>query len=373
MTATRVVYISSSVALADHWKVHELAHHAGCSYLEAIGILHHLWWFTANASEDAQLTGDLSRFPARVIEQACRGELLDVRERFANSSHTVREPFAVVRALFAAGWLDGEIDGEKHVHDWRDHAARGIERMTKARDRMRERRDGTRATATDAPDYGAESADVREPFANSSHTVRTRSRTVRANKDSNSDKLGTTATRSAQSAPVAPTAVGEPLRHAPSAHPGVGIVREVLGVNPSGTVRDAIAAAVPADATDAQLATLREACAQWRLRGFNPRNVAGVLDWYREGIPAGGAPVRAGVGGAPRRESPAEQMRTITAAFEEAERANGTHDPGRRGFAELLAERLPPTRRPRDGSGRVITGVLVGGGTPRLVDGGGAF
>jgi hypothetical protein len=40
-------------------------------------------------------------------------------------------------------------------------------------------------------------------------------------------------------------------------------------------------------------------------------------------------------------KSPAEQMRTITAAFEEAERANGTHDPGRRGFAELLAERLP--------------------------------
>lgn len=359
----RVRYVQSATDLNDHWKVEAVADGLGISYVQVLGHLHLLWWFTANATPESQTTGDLSRFPAVVLEKRLRWDGAEG---------------ALVDALTVAGWLDRDNEGGFHVHEWAEHSGQGVVAMNARAAKMREWRAARSGTAP--RDVTVQSRDVTVTLRDDTVqlrdvTVPSRNVTVttKSKSESEIEKLGTTATRSAQGAPVAPTAVGEPLKHAPSALPAVGIVREVLGVNPSGTVRDAIAAVLPADATDAQLATFREACAQWRLRGFNPRNVAGVLDWYREGIPAGGAPVRAGVGGAPRRESPAEQMRTITAAFEEAERANGTHDPGRRGFAELLAERLPPTRRPRDGSGRVITGVLVGGGTPRLVDGGGAF
>jgi hypothetical protein len=349
-----VRYVQSATVLSDHWKVESVADHLGISYVQVIGHLHLLWWFTANATDASQTTGDLSRFSAAVLEK---------RLRWTGTEG------ALVDALTVAGWLDRDVNGGYHVHDWAEHSGQGVVAMNARAAKMREWRASRsgraeRDVTVTLRDDTVTSRDDTVPSRDVTVTTKSKSKSK-----SEIEKLSTTATRSARSAPVAQTAVGEPLRHAPSALPAVAIVREVLGVNPCGTVRDAIAAVLET-ATEIELGKFRDVCATWRLRGFNPRNVAGVLDWYRDGVPPSGAPVRAGGAGAPRRESPAEQMRQITAALEEAERANGLYDPGRRGFTELLAERLPPTRRPRDGSGRVITGLLVGGGTPRLADGG---
>ena len=217
----RVRYVQSGTDLSDSWKVDTVAVALDVPYVQVLGHLHLLWWFTANATHDSQEFGDLSRFTVSILER---------RMRWSGTAG------ALVDALVASGWLD-DVDGALFVHDWGDHSGAGVVRMNRNAARMRSSRAGNDVTNARAD------------------TVQARADTVRVQ---TSDAESTEAVR---------------------------VLREVLNIgNPDASVRRAIATAVP-DPTSEELAELRKAAEAWKLRGYSVKNIAGILEWYAGGIP----------------------------------------------------------------------------------------
>lgn len=326
----RVHYVQSAVDLARHWKVEALAAAVGTSVPAALGHLHLLWWFTANASCDAQATGDLSRFDASIIERQCQW---------------TGAAGALVDGLLCTGWLDRDNEGGLHTHDWRDHSGRGVAAMNARAAKMREWR---------AARSRSDARDATVPLRDA--TVPSRDVTVTPKRESEREREISPPSGEASASPP-------PLaRHASSLHPAVQVVRETLGVSPVGAVRDAIVEAISSP-TDADLERLREACGAWRLRGHNPRNVAGVLDWYREGVPSLVRPTVRG-SSTPTRESPASRMRALGETLKELEVANGANRSGAFGRGRdvgLLAGSVPTAGRGSGGSGSSGARVLGSG------------
>ena len=220
--ANRVRYVQSATELSDSWKVEEVAAALGVPYVQVIGHLHLLWWFAANATNESQEQGDLSRFTAETLER---------RMRWGG------DPGALVRALIAFGWLD-DSDGQLAVHDWADHSGLGVTRMNQKAARSREWRQRTAPTGTPATE-----------------TI---------------------------TAPKVPETIGAPDETGSAA---VRVLREVLAIgNPDADARRAIANALP-DPTINDLAELRRVAEAWKLRGYSRKNLAGVLEWYVGGIP----------------------------------------------------------------------------------------
>jgi hypothetical protein len=61
------------------------------------------------------------------------------------------------------------------------------------------------------------------------------------------------------------------------------VARDVLGVRADETQRRAIVEAIGDD--DDALKLFAACCTQWTMRGYNRRNLAGVLEWVAEGGP----------------------------------------------------------------------------------------
>ncbi len=66
-------------------------------------------------------------------------------------------------------------------------------------------------------------------------------------------------------------------------HPAVTVVRDTLHFSPDATQRAAITGAVQDES--GEIARWLRCCTEWRLRGFNVRNLAGVMEWFAGGEP----------------------------------------------------------------------------------------
>jgi hypothetical protein len=141
-----VIYVNVSTDLLSHWKVEATAEALGIDRAQVVGHLVGTWAFTANATDESQSEGDLSRFPASVLERQVGW---------------TGAPGAWAQALRDHGW----VDPDGRVHDWLEHAGRGIAALAAQRERMRTRR------AARAPlDNGAST--VIAPSDNGASTVR---------------------------------------------------------------------------------------------------------------------------------------------------------------------------------------------------------
>lgn len=147
MTRPRVIYVNVSTDLLGHWKVEATADALGIERAQVVGHLVGLWAFAANATDESQAEGDLSRFPASVLERQVGW---------------AGKPGAWAQALRDHGW----VDADGRVHDWLEHAGRGIAALATQRERMRARRGATRAPL----DNGAST--VTAPLSNGASTVR---------------------------------------------------------------------------------------------------------------------------------------------------------------------------------------------------------
>jgi hypothetical protein len=304
----RVRYVQSGTDLSDSWKVDTVAVALDVPYVQVLGHLHLLWWFTANATHDSQEFGDLSRFTASILER---------RMRWSGTAG------ALVDALVASGWLD-DVDGALFVHDWGDHSGAGVVRMNRNAARMRSSRAGNDVTNARADTVQARA-----------DTVQARADTVRVQ---TSDAESTEAVR---------------------------VLREVLNIGKlDASVRRAIVAALPDPTTD-ELDRLRRAAEAWKLRGYSPRNIAGILEWYVGGIPDGRRPGAAGA----TRDTASSNMRAMGAALSgDVNDANQTGTRRRSRFTSLLAGSVPATNGTTGGSSVVIAGVLGGGSATSLAD-----
>jgi hypothetical protein len=87
------------------------------------------------------------------------------------------------------------------------------------------------------------------------------------------------APRAHEQEPVNKSQVNKGTRDANLDRPAVQAYRKECKLTPNETQRAAIAAAV------ADLARWEEVMRQWLLLGYRKNNVAGMLDWYRHGVP----------------------------------------------------------------------------------------
>jgi hypothetical protein len=75
----------------------------------------------------------------------------------------------------------------------------------------------------------------------------------------------------------------KPAKEKAPVHPALKVARDVLGVRADETQRRAIVEAIGDD--DEALTLFAACCTQWTMRGYNRRNLAGVLEWVAEGGP----------------------------------------------------------------------------------------
>ena len=91
-------------------KVRRLAKFLGISIPHAVGLLECLWHFTARQAP----CGDVGRWPDEEIEEAIGWD---------------GKPGTLIPALVCCRWLDEDQEYRLLIHDWIDHADRGV-RMT---------------------------------------------------------------------------------------------------------------------------------------------------------------------------------------------------------------------------------------------------
>lgn len=110
----------------------------------------------------------------------------------------------------------------------------------------------------------------------------------------------------------------DPLRN----HPAVLLVKNITGKWPPRTVFDRLARELGETPDAARFAEIYE---EWRARGYRPTNLAGMLDWYRKGIPPirgerppGGMPAAKPLEERPRSESELADLRTRLRALRDA-------------------------------------------------------
>jgi hypothetical protein len=319
-----------------------------------------LWeWALDNAPE-----GDLTGVPPGAI--AVGAEWKD-------------DAVAFVRALCDVRLIDRSDDGGRMaLHDWDEHAGRLIERREKDAERLRRwraaRRNGTAPAGAAVPaapsikedetrfdrvskrrgSDGARpdaphKAPVQAPLLDAAApaTPGTAPEVKRVSKRANSTVYRDSPSpslRSGEGAGRPPADGGGPTPTRgpkPPPAPAVLIAREVLHFQPDQTQREAIAAAVPDEA--AALATWQRCCVEWRLRGHNVRNLAGILDWFHDGGP-------------PPRDRPAPRSQAPPRSGPAA-RTTG---------AALAARRLAQMGGGRNGLAADVPGVPEGDGPAHL-------
>lgn len=101
-----MAWIESHTQLGRHRKLIEAARSLRLRPVYLMGHLHALWHATLEQAED----GDLSSWSDDMI---------------AHAAEYPGEPSEFVRRLYAARWLDGDLDAQPRrvlIHDWLDHA-----------------------------------------------------------------------------------------------------------------------------------------------------------------------------------------------------------------------------------------------------------
>jgi hypothetical protein len=263
--------IDSQTGLARHPKTLRLARRLEISVPAAVGHLHLLWGWALEYAQD----GKVGHFEAAELALACLWE--------GNES-------ALLPALQHAGF----VDADGIIHDWNEYTGKLLQRRAADADRKKESRASInnadiqrtsnghptdiqrtsamcpadiQRTTIEAPAYegGPERAGSLAPPPAPPHPTL-------------EDALSTTVERGAAIRPAP-----KPAKEKAPVHPALKVARDVLGLRADETQRRAIVEAIGDD--DEALTLFAACCTQWTMRGYNRRNLAGVLEWVAEGGP----------------------------------------------------------------------------------------
>jgi hypothetical protein len=86
----------------------------------AIGTVSLFWTWALDAAPD----GDISKFPAHAIAEACCWE---------------KSPDVLLNALIECGWIDKDSDGRLLIHDWDEYTWRYFDKVEQAREQTKKR------------------------------------------------------------------------------------------------------------------------------------------------------------------------------------------------------------------------------------------
>lgn len=207
----------------------------------------------------AHITGHLVCLWLWALDNAQDGVLNVSPRMIARAAQWDGEPEAFVAALTHAGLLDG--DGR--IHDWNVYAGRLIETRRRNVARAQAWREQQRAHNVPSIDSAA-----------NAHVT-------------HNEPVTYGATQQYSTEPVRES--GAPDADAPDAatkrHPAITAYRNLTGkrsikVGAAKRIEAAVAADDPAAVT-----RWRDTVDEWVNRGYRPENVAGMLDWFRDGIP----------------------------------------------------------------------------------------
>ena len=120
-----MAFIESHQSLLTHRKTGRLMRALSISRLEAVGLLHALWWWSLDNAPEGVLAGI-------DVEDVAEGACWD------------REPQQLLDALVHAGFMDATDEGLL-LHDWMDYAGRLIEKRKSDAARKRAARTGSDA------------------------------------------------------------------------------------------------------------------------------------------------------------------------------------------------------------------------------------
>lgn len=107
-----MAWIESHQSLKEHPKTYRLASLLKRTRLEAIGILHCLWWWALDAVKD----GDLSMVNAEMLADVCLFK---------------GDPNKLLNGLKQSGWIDDDC----RIHHWQDYIGRLLEKREQDRTR----------------------------------------------------------------------------------------------------------------------------------------------------------------------------------------------------------------------------------------------
>jgi hypothetical protein len=271
--------IDSQTSLARHPKTLRLARRLSISVPAAVGHLHLLWGWALEYAQD----GNVGHFEAADLAVACLWE---------------GDESALLPALQHAGFVD--MDGG--IHDWREYTGRLIESRRKNVERAKAWREQHGTRTVPSIDSAANAHVAHNERITNAHVTPTETRTYTY------DAIEAPAceggpTRAGSLAPPLPpphptqedalstnVESGVAIRPAPKpakekapVHPALKVARDVLGVRADETQRRAIIETIGDD--DHALTLFAACCTQWTMRGYNRRNLAGVLEWVAEGGP----------------------------------------------------------------------------------------
>ncbi len=254
------MWIESHQDLGGHPKAKRLARKLGISLPTAVGHLQFLWWWCL----DYAPTGDLTGYESEDIADAARWE--GDAEQFVD---------ALISCGKAGGngFLERDEEGELHVHDWDEYAGKLIEKREKDAERKRKERacpTDVQRTSSGHPRDGA-------------GTVPNRTLPTEPNLQNLTE--GDCADAPPPEKPAAKESKGKQEPRAPRSE-AVTLYHDVMKVWPNSEQIGEIDKAVSTDNLQDWKAVLRE----WRLRGYSPVNVAGMLNRLANGGFAGEQP-----------------------------------------------------------------------------------
>jgi hypothetical protein len=267
--------IDSQTGLARHPKTLRLARRLAISVPAAVGHLHLLWGWALEYAQD----GNVGHFDAAELALACLWE---------------GDASALLPALQHAGF----VDADGGIHDWNEYTGRLLDRrqanakkQADWRNRHRPsiiKRDNRHVTVTSPPRNSdlTEHQGLRDGHsgieAPACEGGPTRAGSLAPPRPSPhptpEDALSTTVESG-----VAIRPAPKPAKEKAPVHPALKVARDVLGVRADETQRRAIVEAIGDD--DEALTLFAACCTQWTMRGYNRRNLAGVLEWVAEGGP----------------------------------------------------------------------------------------
>ena len=238
------------------------------------------------------------------LDNAPDGDVCGIKPRtLARAALWEGDPESFVASLRAAGY----VDPDGRLHDWDDYAGRLIDQRTRNAEKQKRWREAHKPV-TSLPI--SSSRDGHVAVTSPSRTAATvPNPTVPTSPDG--DAPAVTAPDAAP-APVAALqdeaaseppvrAVPKPKRERAPGHAAVRLYRRATEINPKEGVRQQIEEAVDAEDEDA-LGRWQHVLQEWLSRGYSAKNVAGLLDWFADGIPQRKRPVSVGPpGGASER------------------------------------------------------------------------
>lgn len=114
-------WIKVDQSLFTHRKIATMADHLDIDEMQAVGCITALWSWAIDNAPDGKLTGS-----DRMI---------------AKASHWYGSPTRYVEALFSAGFMDDDFNGNRELHNWEQWAGALVRKRAIDRERLRHWRD----------------------------------------------------------------------------------------------------------------------------------------------------------------------------------------------------------------------------------------